>query len=332
MKSRWMPPFLKNPESLLTFIAVALIMLGSSFPVYAARVITAKDRAEGDALYQKAYAAYMGADYPRALALLDQAEPLKPDQPDNLNLRGIIHLRRGAYGEAETAFSRAVAFDPTLWAAQFNLAEIPFRLKEFPKARTRFERLLSQTSRFKNKNQWELVQYKAFLCCLLAGDEAAAQKKLEKLPPVDAATPAHLYAQAALAFSRKDSAGAAKSITAAQAAFSPALNNLFSESLVLAGWGTGPLPPASALSAADASAKLDLRRNRPAPYYVDPRLEAAAAEPLPAPDGDMLPMLPPPLPASQAPASKASLKPAPIPPPAPKPVSGLDGGGLLLLH
>jgi Tfp pilus assembly protein PilF len=292
----------------------------------AARIISAKDRAEGDAFYQQAYAAYVAGDHARALSLLDQADKLKPDQADGLNLRGIVCMKQGAYDQAEAAFSRAVALDPNLWAAQFNLGEIPFRKKDFARARSRFERLLSQTNRFQEKNQWELVQYKVFLSCLLAGNEADAQKKFEKIPATGGVTPAYQYAQAAAAFAHKDAPGAARWLSQAQTAFPPAMNALFSGSLATAGW-INPLPAAGDALTTNGE-KTNARRYRPTAAYIDPRLESAVAEPLPAPDGDMLPMLP-----SPVPPGRAAAPPLPSPPPAPtQQNSGLDNGGLLLVH
>lgn len=296
--------------------------------------ISATARRQSDALYQAAHAAYVAADYQQSLSLLDSAEALRPDFADGWNLRGIICMREGAYDKAEAAFARAVALDPNLWAAQFNLGEIPFREKNYAVANARFEKLLAHTNRFKARNQWELVQYKAYLCALLAGDGAAVQKNLDRLPQKDGATPAYQYAQAALALSKKDNAGAAKWLATAQSTYTPALNSLFSDSLGAAGWAAAlPVRPALAF-AGQPGATLDPRRTQTA--YLDPRIEAAAAEPLPAADGGILPMLPPGrrpgfsvLPETTATSVYVPTTPAPTPA---VPVSGLDNGGLLLLN
>ena len=190
---------------------------------------------------------------PRLWGLLGQAELLRPDQPDSWNLRGVILLKQKAYDQAQAAFARAVALDPNLWAAQFNLAESLFQRKDYAHARASFERLLSQTDRYKEGNKWELVQYKAFMSSVLMGDSAAAGKKLAKLPAKGGATPAFLYAQAALSFSRKNPAQAQNSLAAAQASFPAAINDLFSDSLVQAGWQT-PLPPPLPALASNAPA------------------------------------------------------------------------------
>jgi tetratricopeptide (TPR) repeat protein len=282
----------------------------------------ASDHAQADTMYQQANAAYQAGDYAGAYRLLDAAEKLKPDQADGWNLRGVILLKQKEFDKAEAAFTRSVEIDPNLWAAQFNQAEAPFQKKDFVHARVLFDRLLAHTDRYKDTNKWELVVYKSFLCSLLAGDEAEAQKRLAKLPTVGGRTPALLYVQAALAFQRKDAATARKIVGTAQTQFPPATNELFAPGLEVAGWqappvtvaagaaGGLPLPsgtpmdPATmaAMNAAGvtnpgnlylppmlAAARSDT--NRPA-VTIDPKVESAAAEPLPAAPGkDLRPVV-----------------------------------------
>ena len=299
----------------------------------AGRFTSGKDRAQGDTLYQQAFAAYQAADYTQALSLIEQADTLKPDQPDGWNLRGMVYLKQNAFDKAESAFGRAVSLDPKLWAAQFNLAEAPFQGKDYARARTRFERLVDQTDRFKEPKQWELVQYKAFMSCLLMGDNAAAVKRLAKLPAKGGATPAYLYAQASLAFSHKDEAGARKSLTAAQGTFSPLLNDLFSNALVEAGWQS-PLPPptlAANIPLLAPATTGSMPADNHTPIVIDPKLEASAAEPLPVADGGVHPVMaklgPTPVRATtKTVATSPTLPLSPTPAPAAEP----DHRGLLL--
>ena len=322
---------------LLAGLATLVFLSMTALPVRAGRFYSAKDRAQGDTLYQQAFAAYQAGDYAQAQDLIEKADALKPDQPDGWNLRGMVYLKQNAFNKAEAAFNRAVSLDPKLWAAQFNLAEAPFQGKDYARARARFEKLIDQTDRFKEPKEWELVQYKAFLSCLLMGDGAAAEKKLARLPTTGGATPAYLYAQASLAFSRKDAAGARKSLAAAQGAFSPLLNDMFSNSLIEVGWQNPPPPPPLAVNLPNdvppASGAMS-SQNR-TPIVIDPRLEASVAEPLPTGDTAVRPM------ASKI-NSTATLRPAggkpvaalptPAPTPAPSPVAAAasDHRGLLL--
>ena len=322
---------------------------------------TARDRSQGDALFQQATTAYQGGDYAGALHLLEQADALKPDQADAWNLRGVVYLKQKTYDKAEAAFARAVAIDPALWAAQFNLAEVAFQQKNYARARGVFDHLLAQTDRYKAGNKWELVLYKAFLSDLLSGDEADARKKLAKLPVTGGATPAFLYAQAALAFSKKDAAGANKIVAGAQTAYPPALNGLFTPALETVGWLTpavNPLPsaPVATLDPATAAAMNAAGLTNPAGLLlpgasrppgqrpvvtIDPRLVAASSDPLPSASGqEMIPVAGQRAgknasrhPAKETPAaspaagalSAGSPEPAATPPPSP-----FDHDGLLL--
>ena len=280
-----------------TFFWALILGWLSLAPAWAVRFPSAKERADGDTLYQQAFTAYQAGDYVQAQGLIEKADTLKPDQPDGWNLRGMVYLKQNAFDKAEAAFSRAVALDPKLWAAQFNLAEAPFQGKDYARARARFEKLLGQTDRYKETKQWELVQYKGILCDLLTGNAAEAARQIGRLPEKGGVTPAYLYAQAALAFSKKDAAGARRYITTAQSSFSPTLNDLFSNSLVEVGWQTPPAVVTGVLTAANAPLPAS---SSPGPSFsgsheaivIDPKLEAAAADPLPEPDSGARPVMP----------------------------------------
>ena len=300
-------------------------------------MISAKDRAQAVALSQQAYVTFQAGDYAQALGLLTQSDQLKPDQPDGWNLRGMIYLRQKSYDQAQSAFSRAVALDPDLWAARFNLAEVAFQRKDYARARAGFEHLLSQTDHFKDKNKWELVQYKAVICCVLMGDRPSAEKKLAKLPEKGGATPAFFFARAALAFQSKNPAQAQQSLAAAQAAFPAAINDLFADSLEQAGWEAAPVPMAT-LAANVPATPPGARMN----VVIDPQLQADSAGPLPVPDAPGRPILSTTVtPASRGGASAAfETRPKTVfvpkvavetsRAPGPSPATDLENGGLLL--
>ena len=320
---------------LLAGLTALVLLCAAALPVRAGRFFSAKDRAQGDALYQQAFTAYQAGDYPQALDLIEKADALKPDQPDGWNLRGMVYLKQNAFNKAEAAFNRAVTLDPKLWAAQFNLAEAPFQGKDYARARVRFEKLIDQTDRFKEPKEWELVQYKVFLSCLLMGDNAAAIKKLAKLPAIGGATPAYLYAQASLAFSRKDVAGARKSLAAAQGAFSPLLNDMFSNSLIEVGWQNPLPPPTLAVNLPNdlPPTPSAMPSENHTPIVIDPRLEASVADPLPTGDTAVRPVASK-VGATMMPRSAGkpvAAMPTPAQPPAPSPVAeSSDHRGLLL--
>ena len=344
-------------------MGIAVLVLNAAHPACAQHlpklgyVVSAKDRAQVDSLAQQALADYQTGDYPQALSLLEQADRLKPDQSDCWNLRGMIFLRQKDYGKAQAAFTRAVALDPDLWAAQFNLAETAFQQKDYARARKSFDYLLAQTDRFKNASRWELVEYKTFLCCLLQSNTAEADRRLAKLPVAGGATPAHLYAEAALAYQGKKGPAAEKLVTTAQTTFPAPVNALFADSLVREGWQAPPSAPTAALVTntpvtpgmlpnglpSGVTLATDIPGEKNHPYYeVDPKVEAAAAEPLPLPDAGTHPIVGKMTPALQTSPGSVTSSPSPkahgtvliaaqtSPAPEPTPDVELEHRGLLL--
>ena len=333
--------------------------IAAAFPGFGNLAREHADHAQGDALYQQAYAAYHEGDYPLAERLIEQADKLKPNQADGWNLRGVVLLKQKLYDQAEAAFNHSLACDPDFWAAQFNVAEVPYQRKDYARARGRFEHLLAQTDRYKDSRKWEIVLYKTFLSYLFSGDEAGAKKRLAKLSAAPGTNPVLVYADAAVAFHRKDTVGAQKMIAAAQGKFPQETNDLFAEPLVQAGWiavlpptpaafagASGPLPGGGGTAAALGASNGVVATpggvyNNHQPIVIDPKLEAAAAEPLPEQDGAIKPVLTKvsgvrvstnPSPAA-TPTPRAAATPTVAvthPPARPTPDTSLEHAGLLL--
>ncbi len=293
-----------------TTAGITLTMAGVAPAVYAIDwLANSRAQEQFSALVQQAYAAHESGNGVQALALLDQADKVRANVADSANLRGAVYLRQGVFDKAEAAFSRAVACDPKLWAARFNLAEVPFRQKDYARARSRFDSLLTQTNRFKEQNQWELVQYKAVLCSILLDDEAGAQRRIARLPEGAAAvTPARLCAQAAVALARKDNATASRLLAESQhGKYSMNTLNVFVSALELSGWvnpsplltatlataGTGgsrALAGSGSLVPGGGSAPRPLMPNLPIMPGAEPELPVAdRSAPRSAPPLDLLP-------------------------------------------
>lgn len=188
-----------------------------------------------DLMLQMAYAAYEAGNLSLALEKLDAADKQAANGAENANLRGAIFLRGDQFAKAAEQFRRAVNLDPSLWVARFNVAEVPFRQKDFVAARRAFENLAFETDRYKLEAEWELVQYKLIVCALLTGDAADAQKRFTRLRSNPAST-AKIYAQAALSFARNDAASASKVLALAGTPGSAALKAIYADALVAAGW------------------------------------------------------------------------------------------------
>src|SRR5205814_460667 len=97
------------------------------------------------AKFEQAQQALRQRDLAAALKLIDEADQADPNQASTINLRGEILAQQEQFDQAEAAFKKAAKLDPKLREAQYNLAQIPFKKKEYAKARDRFETLYKRT-------------------------------------------------------------------------------------------------------------------------------------------------------------------------------------------
>src|SRR5438105_4259948 len=104
-----------------------------------------KTKAVAKTAFEQALQAYEQRDFDSAARLAGEADTAEPNQPQVLNLSGAILLEQQKYDEAERFFKEALKVDPKFREAQFNLADVPFRNKDYAKARDRFQALLKQT-------------------------------------------------------------------------------------------------------------------------------------------------------------------------------------------
>src|SRR5262245_44409977 len=210
--------------------AIFLLLL-SSLAAYGAD----SSKSELESLYETAFAAFDQARYDDALKTLDAVDARQPDLAESLNLRGVVYMRQGKYDKAEAALRKALAIEPGFWNASFNLAEIPFRKKNWVEARNRFEALMAGEHNGLEPETGQLIQYKILLTFVLQGKQTTADWMLNRFEQAKN-SPALYYSNAAIAFQRDNQKEAAKWLTAAHKQFSDALNRLYAESLYEIGW------------------------------------------------------------------------------------------------
>jgi tetratricopeptide (TPR) repeat protein len=210
--------------------AVAVLVLGSL-----AADNVAPSKAELEAMYDKAFRAFDGNNFPDALKELDAIDTRQPDLAESQNLRGVILMRQGIYEKAEAALREALRIDSKFWNARFNLAEIPFLKKDWAEARNRFQELLSSNASELQGEATQLIQYKILLTYLLEGKENMVDSLLAKFE-LSPDTPAVHYANAAIALQQDKTKEAKDWMAQAEKNFSPQLNKLFAESLYEVGW------------------------------------------------------------------------------------------------
>lgn len=197
----------------------------------------AKAKALATEKYEQAEQAFQQRDLTAARKLVDEADAANPNQAATINLRGEILLAQKDFDGAENAFKQAVKLDPNFHEAQYNLAQIPFKKKDYTKARDRFEALFGATpAPGGDKNQAsQIIKFKIYLTLLLEGKDSRAQKMMEQFQ-FTGDTPALYYAQAAWEFKHNNSAKATDWIVSARKIYSPALNLVFADSFYDLGW------------------------------------------------------------------------------------------------
>ncbi|MEY2584284.1 MAG: hypothetical protein QOD80_310 [Verrucomicrobiota bacterium] len=233
----------------------------------------AKAKAIATEKFEAAEQAFQQRDYTAARRLIDEAEAAEPNQPATINLRGEILLAQKDFDGAENAFKQAAKIDPKFREAQYNLAQIPFKKKEYTKARDRYEALFNNTpSPGGDKNQAaQIIKFKIYLTLLLEGKDSRAQKMMEQFQ-FTGDTPALYYAQAAWEFKHNNAAKANDWIVSAKKIYSPALNMVFADSFYDVGW----LQPAQNVAAAPVTPSKEIAKTETVPPSIEP-------SPIPAP-------------------------------------------------
>jgi tetratricopeptide (TPR) repeat protein len=221
-----------------------------------------KTKAVAKTQFEQALQAFEQRDFDSAARLAEQADTAEPNQPQILNLRGAILLEQQKYDEAEGFFKEALKVDPKFREAQFNLADVPFRNKDYTKARDRFQALLKQTPGGDKNQAAQLINFKIFLTYLLEDKDSRAQKLMEQFQ-FSGDTPALYYAEAAWQFKHDNADKANDWIASARKIYPSASNALYAGGFYDLGWLKGamtvssPTPTASVGAAAVATTQTE---------------------------------------------------------------------------
>jgi tetratricopeptide (TPR) repeat protein len=227
----------------------------ASLPIMTAAERAEKAKALARSKFEQAQQALRQRDYATARRLVDEADQAGPNQPATLNLRGEILMQQKEYDEAEAAFKKAARLDPKLREAQYNLAQIPFKKKDYATARERFEALFKQTPGGDKNQAAELIKFKIYMTLLLEGKESHAQAMMEEFQ-FTGDTPALYYAQAAWEFKHNNPEKAADWTASAKKIYSPVLNSVFADAFYDVGWMQGPEVAAASAPAFDTASAI----------------------------------------------------------------------------
>src|SRR5256714_2413441 len=227
-----------------------------SLPLMTAAERSEKTKAFARSKFEQSQQALRQRDLAAALKLVDDADKADPNQPATLNLRGEILMQEQKFEDAEAAFKKSAKLDPKLREAQYNLAQIPFKKKDYAKARERFEALYKRTPGGDKNQAAELIKFKIYMTLLLEGKESRAHAMMEEFQ-FTGDTPALYYAQAAWEYKHNNAEKAADWTTSANKIYSAALNSIFADPFYDVGWvqrPEGSTAPAVAFDTSNAGA------------------------------------------------------------------------------
>jgi Flp pilus assembly protein TadD len=207
----------------------------ASLPLMTAAERTEKTKAIARSKFEQSQQAFRQRDFATALKVVDEADKADPNQPGTLNLRGEILMQQGQFDDAEAAFKKAAKLDPKLRDAQYNLAQIPFKKKEYAKARDRFETLYKRIPGGDKNQAAELIKFKIYMTLLMEGKESRAHSMMEEFQ-FTGDTPALYYAQAAWEYKHNNAQKAEDWTNSANKIYSPALNGVFADAFYDVGW------------------------------------------------------------------------------------------------
>ena len=243
-----------------------------SLPLMTAAERSEKTKAVARSKFEQSQQALRQRDFATALRSIDEADKADSNQPATLNLRGEILMQEQQFDQAEAAFKKAAKLDPKFREAQYNLAQIPFKKKDYAKARERFEALYKRTPGGDKNQAAELIKFKIYMTLLLEGKESRAHAMMEEFQ-FTGDTPALYYAQAAWEYKHNSAEKAADWTNSANKIYSPALNSVFADAFYDVGWmqrPEGSTAPALAFDTTTAGAS--------------PAEGGPAVEPSPIPD------------------------------------------------
>src|SRR5437667_2368809 len=237
-----------------------------SLPLATATERAAKTKALALSSFEQAQQAVQQRDFATARKFIDEADAADPNQAPILNLRGEILMEQKEFDEAEAAFKKASKVDPKFRVAQYNLAQIPFKKKDYTRARESFNALFKQTPGGVKNQAAQIIKFKIYMTLLLEGKESRAQKMMEQFQ-FTGDTPALYYAQAGWEFQHNNPNKATDWIASAKKIYSPALNNLFGDAFYDLGWLQSPAMVASSTPTAEAATAMS------APTESSPAIE-----------------------------------------------------------
>ena len=172
-----------------------------------------------------------------ALEKLDEVEALAPDTPHLPNLRGTIYLapQLRDLDKAAALFDEAIRRSPGDMVPLFHKAELLYVRHDWQAAHVAFEKLLTDFPKTPMSIR-HMILFKRLVCEVKLERLGDAEKTLKDSFTFMDDTAAYYYAQAALAFGRKDEAKAKEWLARAEGIYKKEDRTTYEDSLMEARW------------------------------------------------------------------------------------------------
>ncbi len=157
---------------------------------------------------------------------VDKASAIFKDSPEIHNMRGSCYVEMRAFDKALAEFQKAADLSKDNPSIEFNIGEVNFVTKQWQKAHDIFQKVLKLVPP-ENTAFSRLIEFKILLCMKKLGKDNDAVILAEKYDFLDD-SPFYYYAQATLAYDKKDLVKAEEWLARA--------NRIFRDPNVLAPW------------------------------------------------------------------------------------------------
>lgn len=157
---------------------------------------------------------------------LDKASAVFKDSPEIHNMRGSCYVEMRAFDKALAEFHKAAALSKDNPSIEFNIGEVNFVTKQWQKAYDTFQKVMKLLPP-ENTALGRLTEFKMLLCLKKLGKDNEAVILAEKFDFQDD-SPFYYYAQATMAYDKKDLIKAEEWLARA--------NRIFRDPAMLAPW------------------------------------------------------------------------------------------------
>ncbi len=157
---------------------------------------------------------------------VDKASAIFKDSPEIHNMRGSCYVEMRAFDKALAEFQKAADLSKDNPSIEFNIGEVNFVTKQWQKAHDIFQKVMKLMPP-ENTALGRLTEFKILLCLKKLGKDNDAVILAEKYDFLDD-SPFYYYAQATLAYDKKDLVKAEEWLARA--------NRIFRDPNILAPW------------------------------------------------------------------------------------------------